>query len=247
MKTEKQNEVKSMAWLVVLSGLLTLITAVGMSLYGGGMKPRPGSQFQNPIVEFELALSAQEVFDVLLDPGSAEGKTLRAQMDRVNYADYVFMLCYSAFNACMFLFLGALNRARSRPFFASNRFMNLGLALAIVMLLGDAIENVQLLKLTNYQTLQEIPGSLLNLLIVFTRIKWVALFGSAILLGMAYAAYLGRSAGVVVTFLYCIGGAMGLVSMAVPMARPLAEVGTSLMAIGWIVTLVHAAIGAWRK
>lgn len=236
-----------MAWLVVLSGLLTLITAIGMSLYGGLMKPRPGSQFQNPIVEFELVLSAQEVFDVLLDPGSAEGKTLRAQMDRVNYADYVFMLCYSVFNACMFLFLGALNRTKSSPYFASNRFINLGLTLAILMLLGDAIENVQLLRLTNYQTPQEIGASLLNLLIVFTRIKWVALFGSSVLLGMAYAAYLGRSFGVIVTFFYCIGGALGLVSMAVPAARPLAEIGTSLMAVGWIVTLVHAAVRAWRK
>lgn len=236
-----------MAWLVALAGLLTVVSATGMSLFGGTFQPRPGSAYKNPIVEFELVLSAQEVFDVLLEPNSVEGKSIRFKMDRINYADYVFMVCYSGFIACVFLFLGALNRSASRPIFSGNRFINIGLSLAVLMLLGDAVENVQLLRLTNVSAVGEVESSVLNLLIIFTRIKWIALFASSLLLGLAYASYLGRSFGVIISFLYCIGGAIGLIAMIVPSARPLAEIGMPLMAIGWIATLGHASVRAWQK
>ncbi len=248
MSLEKSHqEVRATGLLVVIAAGLTLLSAVVLTAVGGSPAPRPESVFRSPIIEFELALSPAEVFAVLGNPAAESGIALRSQMDRINYADYFFMVCYSALNAVIFVYVAALNRSRLRERFSGRTFVRIGLLLAFLMLAGDAVENVALLKLTAFASPDSVPASVMNLLVVATRVKWGAIYAASILLGLSHASYFGKSVGSLVGFSYTTAGSIGLMSLIIADARPLCEWASLIAGFSWLTSSAHAASNAFRK
>lgn len=239
------DAVKKTSFLVLLAGILTLLSVILMTVMAGD-NPPPHTMpnewgFRKAILWFELARSPDEIFAVLGDPATEDGKNLRIVMDTMNRYDYGFMVCYSLFNATLFIFAGVLNRWRSRRVFGSSILINAGLILSLAMLLGDALENVQLLKLTGFMTVKEIPDALIGSLQIWTRVKWFSIFLSCLLLGLSYSSYFGRSAGFLLAVCYTTAAISGFFSITLPWARSLAEIASNVLAIAWLISLLHAS------
>jgi len=208
---------------------------------GGALAPRPGSAYQSPMLEFELALTPAEILAVLDSPAT------RSILDANNRWDFLFMTLYSLMHAAFFLYAASLNRLRQRVRFRSAFFIYFGFALSAIMFIGDVLETRQLLSLSNAVTEEDVLQLGLKWLIVTTRIKWAALFVASMLLGLSTAAYFGRTPGILLSVLFASAGTLGLMSLIHAPARPLCELATTLMALAWLWLLVHAGITAFRK
>lgn len=157
--------------LFFLSGIFG-IAALAVTLMLALMAPRdtgplpPG--FITPVMAFEFAATESEVYQLFQPPGSAEA------MDQVTRWDFLFMALYGLL---LFTFALAVARRTGHPgfYFAA--------ALAPLIPLADALENVQLFDLTYGLTLD--GGSLVNeleWLRLFTRLKWGGLAAYFLLL-----------------------------------------------------------------
>ena len=132
--------------------------------------------FITPVMAFEFVDSPAEVSTLFETPASV------AAMDRVNRWDFLYMALYSSF-------LGVFALACARR--TGQRIYYFPALLAAIILLADALENVQLLAITRLVSeadfspiLDRLPP-LLNRLRLFTWLKW----GSLVLYFLLIAAY----------------------------------------------------------
>lgn len=150
-----------------VSGLLG-IGAILMTLALTALGPRPGAPlpqgFLTPIIAFEFAGSAGEIEQLFTHSDAAAGAEMMQSMDRVNRLDFLYMLLYNGF-----LFTFALTCAR----LSGNRLYYVPAVLALGVLAADALENAQLLGIT--QALRQGEADL-NLYLArlhwFTWLKW---------------------------------------------------------------------------
>jgi len=130
--------------------------------------------FRDPVAGFELASSAADVLGILGPPGDPGRADAVRDMRRGLYLDFVFLLAYSSFYVGIALLLAARG-------VLARGVAAVVVGLAVVMAAGDALENIQLLRLT--ETLD--PAAMaapLGRLRVFTLAKWYALFAASALL-----------------------------------------------------------------
>lgn len=166
-------------------GLGALAMTLLLSLLGPGETGALAPGFITPVMAFEFAETEAEVWELFRPAGSA------AAMDRVNRWDFLYMAIYN-------LFLAAFAVACARQ--TGRRFFYIPAALALFILLADALENAQLLGLT-YQTTLD-GGSmdgLLRRLRLFTWLKWGGLALYFALLGPFFRNHTGlwRAVGAV--------------------------------------------------
>ena len=118
--------------------------------------------FVTPVVAFEFIRTPAEVFQLFAATDGTVQQPIVAAMNTGNYADYVYMVLYTAF---LFLFSATCAKV------SSNKFYYAGCLIAVAILFGDAMENVQLLGITaGLDTGGFAPY--LSQLQVFTWIKW---------------------------------------------------------------------------
>src|SRR5436309_9097647 len=130
--------------------------------------------FTNPMLSFELASQPEHVFGVLGRPGDPGRDDAVRRIDLGNYIDFLFMIAYPTLFAGIALLLeshGSITRTTRRTM----------VALAVVMAVGDALENSQLLVLSGATDPATMVPYLARLQ-VFTRIKWYAIFIACALL-----------------------------------------------------------------
>lgn len=183
--------------------------------------------FESPVIGFELASTAEHVFGILGRPEDrARAAAVRA-MDLTNRIDFLFMIAYPAF----FVAIACLLTARGAAPLALIRATAL---LAVAMAVADALENRQLLVLS--QSIDPIQmAEPLRILRVFTVIKWTALFVTSGLV----AVFVGRRASgfrwsAPIFALAALLGAFAL------HAASWLEPAANVLAVAWLATLVHA-------
>ncbi len=121
--------------------------------------------FNNKVIAFEFATSTADIQEILAPLSTAEMKG----MDGGNYIDFAFMLTYSSF--IFFFFKTAKQQYKIK-------WLVIGQVLAVIILLGDVFENIQLLNIT--RTFTNDPNDLniaafLFQLQLFTWLKWLCL------------------------------------------------------------------------
>ncbi|MCB9748526.1 MAG: hypothetical protein H6713_00825 [Myxococcales bacterium] len=119
--------------------------------------------FNNPLVAFEFARAPAELYALFGPTPTPEGEAVAAAMDLGNKLDFVFLLLYPGF----FLYLSV---AAAR--LSGRRWLWIGAGLAVVMAVGDALENVQLLALTSAWSSGAPFEPALTRLQRFTWVKW---------------------------------------------------------------------------
>ncbi len=242
--------VKNASGFAVACGLFTFVFYAIMVIRAGD-NPKPATYpnahgFETAIAWFELAATPEEVFQILGNPETDGGRKIRETMDTTNRWDFPFIIGYSAFNASLFFLLRAGNNARSRRIFKSRGVAWIGIVLGALMIVGDYVENFQLLTLTGLPNVDSVASSTMVLLNIFTRIKWASIFFAGLLLGWGYSSYFGRSWGLGLSFLFTMTAFLGVFSISVPGGRHWLEPAALLIGAAWAISLVHAVV-VWRK
>ncbi|MBX3269572.1 MAG: hypothetical protein KF729_04895 [Sandaracinaceae bacterium] len=166
--------------------------------------PLEGRFADNVILALELARTADDVRAVLGAPGDPAHAALRDAVDRLNLADFAYLVAYAALLACAAL-LGARTVDRRLAALAP---------LAVLAALADVAENVVLLSLTASDA---DLAALLPWLWASTYVKWELLAVVTFALGLAH----GRAGGW--RRLSALAGAAALASgLALPFAPALA-------------------------
>ena len=238
---------KRAALCVVLSGAVTVVSIILMRMAAGPALPPytlgNADGFKSSMVWFELATTREEIFENLGPFNSPEGQALRKQIDTTNYYDFGFMVCYSLFNASLIYFVTHLNLYRFRGLLKLRVFMALGLILSCAMLLGDFLENQQLLDLSKVHEPGGVLLSTLTALVYWTRVKWGAIFVTALMLCAGYTAYFRRIPTLMIPALYAVAGVSGLAAISLPSARPVLEsISVPAITFAWVSSLCHAGV-----
>ena len=185
--------------------------------------------FRNAVIGFELASRPEHVFGILGRPGVPERAEAVRRMDLGNRIDFLYMVAYPAFCAGIALLLAADGRL-------PRRIATLLLVLPVVMALGDALENRELLFLSGVTD----PGTMtaaLGRLRVFTLVKWYAIYGAS---GIA-APFIWREQGWW-RWSALFFGAAALLGLASIVYLPAIEHGSMALIVAWTMTYVRA----WR-
>lgn len=147
-----------------ISGILGL-GAVALTLLFSLIGPQPAAPLPNgfitPVLAFEFARTDGDVRAIFSPMGQA-ADSVRAAMDRVNRLDFLYIALYGG---CLLAF--ALTCAR----LTGRRVYLIPAALAVVIVVADILENVQLLAITREMGVTSVGGNLAALH-VFTWLKW---------------------------------------------------------------------------
>lgn len=149
-------------------GLLVVAMSIGLLAVFPSTAPNMPEGFFTPIIAFEFIQTRAEVFGMFTQADGAESvnETMIAAFDLGNRLDYIYMGLYS-----VFLVLFSLTCAR----ISGKKYFYAATALSLVVLAGDALENIQLLGITSYLKNGLNSGELethLGLLYRFTWMKW---------------------------------------------------------------------------
>ena len=208
---------------VRIAGTAVLVLVLGFQLVNPRrpvVRNTPG--FRDPVAAFELAGTPDDVLGILGPPGAPERAATVRGMVLGTRLDFLFLLAYPAFTA-------AIGFWRASPALA-----RVIAALAVVMAIGDALENRELLHLAaTTDPAAMVPA--LGRLRVFTLAKWGAVYAAAALLAVATARDGGwwRAIGV----LFALAAACGLIAM---VHLPAIEWGIGPLAVAWILTYLRA-------
>lgn len=147
------------------AGLLAIPLLICMLVMGQHFPKGEVLGYQSKIIAFEFVKNEADVRAVL---GSLSAEEL-AGMDRGNYIDFAFMLCYGSFIS--FFFLLAYRQLGAK-------WLQVGILLGLIVFLGDLLENIQLLNITSAYAGDPARmniGVFISQLQWFTWIKWIGL------------------------------------------------------------------------
>lgn len=239
-------KIKQYSLLVLLAGGAMIASFVLLTVMSGGSaRPveYPNEQgFKQAIIWFELVQSPEEVEQVLGDPSTGEGMRMRQIMDTVNTYDFLYMICYPLLCAALILFVYTLLTSTGHHLPYGRMLLIAGFVLSAIMFLGDVFENIQLFKLSASTDIAGIEPGVITTLQVATRIKNVPIFLSSLLLAYLYIVYFGKSWGIILPVIYACAALLGLIGITIGPARFLVETSYSLVALGWLVSIVHGGI-----
>jgi hypothetical protein len=143
-------------------GLGVVLCSVVLILVFPGKAGKLPDGFFTPIIAFEFMQTPQEVIDLFGPPETIQHEYLVKAMDLGNRIDFLYMILYSAF---LFAFCMKVAALRGKGIY------KLGGILALVILAGDLLENLQLLGITSLLGTGDFTRELF-LLRVFTWQKW---------------------------------------------------------------------------
>jgi len=143
-------------------GLLLILSSLALMKVFPSQAPELPSGFFTPILAFEFAVSPQEVENLFGEPQSEYRAAMIAAMDLGNRLDYIYMVLYTLF---LLGFSVTCARLNQNPYYYSAALIS------ILVLLGDVMENVQLLGITRKLAEGGFEREL-QLLFYFTWLKW---------------------------------------------------------------------------
>lgn len=152
-----------------------LIGIIGLFIIGGAYflkkaypqdAPYMAPRFSSPVVFFQFIQSPLEVDSFFgVTDYSFDSDNMISKMDKGNKLDFGFAFIYSLF---FFLFFKQLAHE------SEQKWYKIGMLLAVLALIGDVMENMQLLNITSNIVTGDYEGSI-RLLPVFTWMKWASL------------------------------------------------------------------------
>ena len=143
-------------------GLLVVGMSIVLLMVFPSKAPWMMDGFFTPIIAFEFVQSQSEVCRLFGLSDSLDQLSMIKAMDFGNRLDYIYMVLYTSF-LFFFSFVCAKNTGQKQYYAAS--------MLSFVILVADAIENIQLLRITAKIISQDF-GKELFFLHCFTWIKW---------------------------------------------------------------------------
>jgi hypothetical protein len=211
----------------VSGAAVVLLSVLMLAVFPSMPVERNVPGFVSPVLGFELASTPEHVFGIVGAPGAAARPEAVRSMNLGNRIDYVFMIAYPA----LYVGIALLLRARGR---IQGLVATLLFVLPVVMLLGDLLENLQLLHLAELTDPAAMTGPLARLR-VFTTMKWHAIFGTSAL--VAYPIWQDGSWWRWVGPAFGCAAAIGFFSVVM---LPAIEVAAYVVSLAWLATWVYS-------
>ncbi len=143
-------------------GAAVIIMSIVLIIVFPAEAPRLPDGFFTPIIAFEFIETPLEVSRMFGPADSPERENMVRAMDAGNYLDFIYMFLYS-----LFLFTFSIKCAKEK----SSGFFYIGTILALLVLAGDFLENLQLLGITSKLDAGDFEREL-YFLKIFTWGKW---------------------------------------------------------------------------
>ncbi len=143
-------------------GLAVIVMSIILLFIFPSQAPTLPEGFMTPIIAFEFIQTENEVFEMFGGHDLLVRNTMTDAMDLGNRLDYGYMVLYSLF---LFFFSATCAKISKNPYYYAGAFI------AVMVLAGDALENVQLLSITANLSGGAIKPHIQRLQI-FTWIKW---------------------------------------------------------------------------
>jgi len=215
-------------WLLRLAGSAVLVIFLLSAMVAPRAPVRENTPgFRNPVVAFELSSRPEHVFGIIGRPGSAERGIVAVRMRIATWIDFLFLLAYP----CIYVGIALLLAAHGR---ISRGMAWVLMALPAVMVVGDALENRELLRL-----MQEVDPSQmtpqLGRLRIFTLMKWYAVYAASALVTVPVwreTDWWRWSSG-----FFALAALLGLAAI---VHLPAIEWSVVPLSIAWTMTYVHA-------
>lgn len=145
-----------------LVGLLVIAMSIVLLNVFPTQAPSMIDGFFTPIIAFEFIQTQQEVYQLFGSSDSVDRQAMIEAMDLGNWLDFIYMFLYSSFLLLFSIRCGKITK---------KRYYQAGVILSFIVLVADALENVQLLRITSEIVTQDF-GKALSYLHFFTWVKW---------------------------------------------------------------------------
>ena len=143
-----------------IAGIAVIIMSIILMFVFPQKAARFPEGFFTPVIAFEFINTSNEV-EAFFGP-AGERESMAARMDLGNKLDYLYMALY-----CIFLFSYAFIMKKED----GTKAMTLAMAFCIFIFFADAMENIQLLSITDSMGNSDLSNELF-LLKIFTWLKW---------------------------------------------------------------------------
>ncbi len=211
-----------------LVGLLVIATSLVLLVILPSKGPSMAQGFVTPVIAFEFAQSTQDILGIFGETDSPERQARVRAMDLGNQLDYLYMVLYAGFLALFSLKCTSLT---------GKRIFQIPAGLAMVALVADALENIQLFGITaRLETLDFAPQLLA--LHWMTWAKW----GSLALAFALLAPYFFKGEKYALTIGACGLVCLGLAILAFFAGAPFYEMlgaGTGVM---FLLTIIYCFV-----
>lgn len=177
----------------------------------------------SPIIGLEMALTPNQIWNIIGDPQSLEGQKSRAAFALGTWVDFGYILAYSL---CYF-FLTALMAIRQS---ANRGLLIAGAMLILITAFSDVMENLAIFRILGTGT-ESLVDLHIDQLIVFTRIKWVFLGLSGLPAVIMFRKENRRGPAFILTAAFAFG-AMGILK------QYAVEMMTLFLAFFWVYLFV---------
>jgi hypothetical protein len=148
-----------------LIGVAVILVSVLNLLVFPQTSPGQIEGLRSPIIAFEFAKTVEEINTLFGPAGSPEQAEMVQKMNQGNMLDFLYMLLYSGF-----LVSFSIAAKKQRPM----GLWPVAVGLALLALVSDMLENLQLFQITNNLTSGDFVDSLTRLH-WFTWLKWGSL------------------------------------------------------------------------
>ena len=153
--------------------------------------------FNSPIIKYEFVKTSNDVKDIFMVNGEFKKEVITGVHNQ-NIIDYAYMLAYSAL---LFIFFSKINKFEKKKIFI------LGIVLAIIALITDALENILLFNISELLTTRNNFSSEVEILFIVTRIKWFSIAIALLTASFHYFKYsiLGKLFSILSSFAFIFG------------------------------------------
>ena len=196
------------------------------------------------MLELQLSSSKNEILLVLGNSPDENEIRLRKSLNTQNFYDTFFLFCYPVFLIFVFVFFYKSNR--NTPY--RELIMGLGLSLCFFMTASDLYENSLIYKITSVFSEYGINESTLNGLVISSRVKFVSVFLSCLVLAGNYIIYTHHKKNTApftllyfYAAIYMLTGLSGYFSIVLKKANFFVENCLVYVAVCWLLTLIHVA------
>ncbi len=222
------------------------MVALGSSAPPNSQSGNPG--FQQALLWFEFVIEGQEV-GAIFGSNPEDAERLRRTLDLVNRIDFAFLVAYPMY--CFALL--SLLRLRARGGEGLRLLEgSLILLLSLAMSIGDALENLSLLRLSDVAIAPEEIAVQIQSLRFWSDLKWIAIFVHLLLCaGFAWQA-LRRQGAVRLLWINLLPAGAALLGLAAVLGRHIGaadwrayvEIASLGLSLSWLLGLAYAI---WSK
>ncbi|MCF6364634.1 MAG: hypothetical protein L3J35_00350 [Bacteroidales bacterium] len=154
----------------------TVISLILLSLLMHYVYYSSTGSLNSPIIKYEFVKSEKDVKSIFMENNEFKKDVIEGVHNQ-NLVDYAYMLAYTAL---LFLVFMKILKHEKKIIY------NIGIIFSFAAIIGDVVENIQLFRISELLVARLNFTSIVEILIIATRIKWLSLAFALFILSFYY-------------------------------------------------------------